>query len=39
MEIKALAEMFSVCKVEDAAKIDLHKEFCFLYSCKAGEFC
>ena len=29
MEIKALAEMFSVCKVEDAAQIDLQKEFCF----------
>ena len=29
MEIKALAELFSVCKVEDAAQVDLNKNFCF----------
>lgn len=29
MEIKALAELFSVCKVADAAQIDLNKNFCF----------
>lgn len=29
MEIKALAELFSVCKVEDAKQIDLNKNFCF----------
>ena len=29
MEIKALAELFSVCKVADAAEIDLNKDFCF----------
>ena len=29
MEIKALAELFSVCKVADAEQIDLNKNFCF----------
>ena len=29
MEIKALADLFSVCKVEDATQIDLSKDFCF----------
>ena len=29
MEIKALAELFSVCKVVDAAQVDLNKNFCF----------
>ena len=30
MEIKALTDLFSVCKVEDATKIDLSKDFCFI---------
>ena len=29
MEIKALSDLFSVCKVEDATQIDLSKDFCF----------
>ena len=29
MEIKALSDLFSVCKVEDATQIDLSKNFCF----------
>lgn len=29
MEIKALTDLFSVCKVEDATQIDLSKDFCF----------
>ena len=29
MEIKALAELFSVCKVADVEQIDLNKNFCF----------
>ena len=29
MEIKALAELFSVCKVVDATQVDLNKNFCF----------
>ena len=30
MEIKALTDLFSVCKVEDATQIDLSKDFCFI---------
>ena len=30
MEIKALTDLFSVCKVEDATQIDLSKNFCFI---------
>ena len=30
MEIKALSDLFSVCKVEDATQIDLSKDFCFI---------
>ena len=29
MEIKALSDLFSVCKVEDVAQLDLNKNFCF----------
>ena len=31
MEIKALADLFSVCKVEDVAQVDLNKDFCYFY--------
>ena len=31
MEIKALSELFSVCKVVDAAQVDLNKDFCYIY--------
>ena len=31
MEIKALADLFSICKVEDAAQVDLNKDFCYIY--------
>lgn len=30
MEIKALTDLFSVCKVDDATQIDLSKDFCFI---------
>ena len=30
MEIKALTDLFSVCKMEDATQIDLSKDFCFI---------
>ena len=30
MEIKALADLFSVCKVEAVTQIDLNKDFCFM---------
>ena len=30
MEIKALTDLFSVCKVEGATQIDLSKDFCFI---------
>ena len=31
MEIKALADLFSICKVKDAAQVDLNKDFCYFY--------
>ena len=32
MAIKALSELFSVSKVEDAAQMDLNKDFCFAWT-------